>query len=144
MIVLGVDYGRAHVGVALGDTETNLAVPLATVEERNEELVIAALRDLARTHSATTVVVGLPVALSGTESSHGFRQEVESFAKRLHQATNLPTVLIDERFSSAAAVTLQREGSRADEHALAAAVILQMYLDRAGQNSKVAESAENF
>jgi putative Holliday junction resolvase len=127
MTVLGVDYGAAHVGLALGDSELKLAVPLRTLHDLSFTAAVAAVGKVARAEHVAVVVVGSPRTLSGRAPASApaarFRSAVET-------ALSLPVVAVDERLTTKAASALRRTGGDADEHALAAALILQTYLDR--------------
>src|SRR3989338_7207917 len=136
MIILGLDYGRAHVGIALGATETALALPLATITYEAPDDLQQRLVRLVHEHRVEHIVVGLPVTWPEDRSKPGMREEVESFAAQLRHSLRLPVTLVDERRTSRGAGELQRGGSRVDEHALAAALILQTYLDQEGRRQQ--------
>lgn len=133
MTLLGVDYGRAHVGLAIGESVTGLAVPLATLHHRPRPLLLDDLRTVISRHRVTRVVVGVPVTWPEDRSRPGMREEAEAFAVALHEASRLPVELVDERLTSRGAAQLAKAAGRnggGDEHALAAMLILQTYLDR--------------
>jgi putative Holliday junction resolvase len=69
------------------------------------------------------VIVGLPLSLSGEDSSQ--TREAREFAARLEQAVAIPVELYDERFTT---VIAQRAGGRASEDSRAAAVLLENWL----------------
>jgi len=98
VIVLGVDYGQARVGVALCDTASGLPRGLATLVRHGRERTLAQIADLARRHGATQVVVGVPLAPDGGVGMRG--QQARNFARDLERASGLPVALQDERDSS--------------------------------------------
>jgi putative Holliday junction resolvase len=140
---LAVDYGRARIGLAIADPETQLPRPLLTLERVNRNEDMRRLRELAREHGVRQVVVGLPLRLDGTRGE--MAEEATRFASRVHKQLGLPVDMIDERLTSWEAERLLEEQSgrvlhdtkhpkkghgstRASVDAVAAAVILKEYL----------------
>ena len=113
MRVLGIDYGRRRIGLALSDEEGILASPLPTyVRERSEARDIAALSSLIDKHGVTAVVIGLPLNMNGSRGE--MAREAEAFADRIRQETALPVEPFDERLTSSEAerVLLEAEAGR--------------------------------
>ena len=135
MRVLGIDYGRRRIGLALSDEEGILASPFPTyVRGRSEVRDIAALTSLIDKHGVTAVVVGLPLNMDGSRGE--MAREVEEFADRIRQETALPVHLFDERFTSSEAervlleANLPRRRRKELRDSLSAVLILQGHLDR--------------
>lgn len=121
MKYLGIDFGLRKIGIALGDDVTNIAAPLEVVEN-NEDLLVY-LATMVEQEDIDSVIVGLPSREQG-EVTKEFVQELERIVK-------VPVYLEDESYSSVESQRLQKEyGSRVEEDALAAMLILQAYLDR--------------
>lgn len=138
MRVLGIDYGRRRIGLALSDEEGILASPFPTyVRGRSEARDITALTSLIDKHGVTAVVVGLPLNMNGSRGE--MAHEVEAFADRIRQETALPVELFDERLTSSEAervlleADLPRRRRKELRDSLSAVLILQGHLDR--QNS---------
>jgi putative Holliday junction resolvase len=144
---LALDVGERRTGVALGEV---LARPLMTLKRRSKEQDFAAIGRLVREHGIDTVVVGLPLNMDG---SRGFQaQKVERYAQLLKSALRemglaVDLVLWDERLTTEQAEQAMIDVGRsrhgvASRHqrvdAVAAAVILQSYLD---QKAEVPSSA---
>lgn len=133
MRVLGVDFGLRRLGLALSDPGEVVATPLRSVSVATVRDAPAAVAAVAEEVEAAAVVVGVPLGLEGEESRPEVRR-VERFAKALRRETGLPVHLVDESMSSREAETRtgagSRRTSRADAHAVAAAFILQRWLDR--------------
>lgn len=133
MRVLAVDFGLRLLGLAVSDSGGALASPLRTLRVTTVRDAPAAVAEVAREVEAAAVVVGVPLGLEGEESRPEVRR-VERFAKALRKETGLSVHLVDESLSSREAAELTgRVGRRAigvDDHAAAAAVILQRWLDR--------------
>ena len=136
--ILGLDLGERRIGVAISDPERRLAVPLRILERQDDAADTQAIIDIARTEEVTTLVVGHPITLAGAAGAQA--QRVEAFADRLAKASGLPLELWDERFTSVQAERRpadprkggtkrgRRRPAPADD--LAAAILLQSYLDR--------------
>jgi len=96
--ILGIDYGRARIGLAIADAATSLPQPLDTLERINRNEDMRRLREIARDHAVKQIVVGLPLRLDGT---HGdMAEEATRFAERIRKQLGLPVEMIDERLTS--------------------------------------------
>jgi putative Holliday junction resolvase len=133
---MGVDYGEVRIGLALSDETGTLASPLATLRRRRgKRPPLGEIEGAARTHEVQTLVIGLPLELSGEESE--WTREVREVARKLGERLGIPVHLVDERMSSVRAERAIRsiglpksrreEKSRIDS--AAAAIILQSWLD---------------
>lgn len=132
--ILGLDAGERRIGIAISDPEGRVAVPLRVLERRSDAADEQAIAETARAEGVELIVVGLPLSLDGTAGPQA--RIVQEFAGRLGRATGLPIAFCDERLTSvqaerAPAGTRRRAGRRrAPADDLAAAIILQSYLDR--------------
>lgn len=124
MKYLGIDYGEAKIGLAIGDDETRLALPYKIISNSGDEKLFNELKDLIRAEAVDVVVVGFPLNLRGQISPQTSR--VEHFFDQLKEHVATPVVLHDERFSSREAKKLNA-GKRDDD--VAAMIMLQNYLD---------------
>lgn len=131
MRVLGIDYGGKKIGLAFGDSEARVAVPLDVVPNAGD----ATIRAFARRVSAEDidlVVVGVPLS-TGAHHSSAQLEKTRAFIGLLRAALTVPVVEEDESFTTAESIRLQREeGAQADEDALAAMLVVQAYLDQHG------------
>jgi putative Holliday junction resolvase len=132
MRVLGLDVGDRRIGVAVSDSDTRLAIPLTTIVRKGPAADTGEISDLIAREDITLLVVGLPISLDGTLGPQARR--VEEFVARLRPAVEIPIEFWDERYSTAQADALLRERPRSRkaherQDALAAAIILQDYLD---------------
>jgi putative Holliday junction resolvase len=137
--VLGIDAGERRVGVALSDELRLLASPVTVLEVRNGLApVLDALVELARREGVGQLVVGLPLNADGSEGRQAKR--ARDFARVAERVVGVPVELWDERLSTQEAeVVLRAQGrnmrrvrQKGQLDAIAAAVILQDYLDHAG------------
>jgi putative Holliday junction resolvase len=129
---LALDYGSARCGAALSDPTGTLATPIDPVERPGSDAGLARIAELVRERSVETVVVGLPLTLSGGESDQ--TAEARAFAKRLAEiVAPVPVRLHDERLTTAQA---RRAGGSASEDSRAAAHLLQAWLDAVGDDAR--------
>jgi putative Holliday junction resolvase len=132
--ILGVDWGEVRIGLALSDESQTLATPLETLVRRaGKRLPLTRLLDLISLHHPVGVVVGLPLSPEGTEEESA--SAARAMADTIARYTSLPLQLWDERMSTARALAAIWEqggsprGRKKDVDALAAAVLLQHFLD---------------
>jgi putative Holliday junction resolvase len=125
--VLALDYGSARCGVALSDPTGTLATPLPVVERPGTKRGIGAVAGLVREHGVKTVVVGLPLGLSGDDTDQ--TRETRAWAGELEARLGgrAEVVLEDERFTTRMA---ERFGGEGDEDSRAAAHLLEGWLAR--------------
>lgn len=153
MRALGVDYGQRRIGLALSDATGMLARPWKTIARVGNpsqvaQTIAAELNALARDDEPVgVVVIGHPRRLDGQANEQTAR--VEQVADRLRQLGAAPVVLQDERLSSREAESLLagREPDwrkrKAQLDAMAAAVILQDYLDSQPRASRADAASED-
>ena len=141
MRVLALDMGDKRVGVAISDPSQVLARSLKVIQRGSPQGDFAAVSHLVEEHEVERVVVGYPRSLDGTVGEQA--EKVERYAEGLAKALDVPVVLWDERFSTVSAERLMREAGlrgrkrRERVDAVAAAVILQDYLDSEIQSPKL-------
>jgi putative Holliday junction resolvase len=123
--VLALDYGAARTGVAVSDATGTLARPVGVVERAASDAGLDRLVALVAEYEAEVVVVGLPLTLRGERGEQA--RETEAFVAALAARLDVPVELEDERFTTTLA---QQSGGRAPEDALAAAHLLQGWLER--------------
>lgn len=123
MRVLAIDHGNARCGCALCDPTGTIVRPIDPVEPPD----VAAIAAIVARERVERVVVGLPVGLDGSEGEQA--AIVRSFSTDLEGALDVPVDLYDERLTTVLAGASRRAGARAAEDSLAAAHLLQSYLD---------------
>jgi putative Holliday junction resolvase len=128
---IGVDVGKARIGVARCDPHALLATPVATVPRGDGDL--AAIARVAAELEATEIVVGLPLSLSGARTAS--TDDAVAFAGKLAAQVGLPVRLVDERLSTVTAQHALRASGRNSRNSrpvidqVAAVIILQHALD---------------
>ncbi|HEX6829021.1 MAG TPA: Holliday junction resolvase RuvX [Burkholderiales bacterium] len=99
--VLAFDFGEKRIGVAVGDRALGIAHPVTTIQAQSNEQRLAAAAALVAEWTPALLVVGLPLQPDGAE--HEMTRGARRFANRLRERFRLETVLVDERYTSAAA-----------------------------------------
>ena len=128
MKLLGIDFGTKRIGLALGDTDTKLALPFRTIE--NDGRVFDNLKKITETDLIESFVVGKPISLSGHDTGDTI-DAVKDFSAKIREKTGLPIIFEDERFTSDMADSMMKlYGEKADRDSVAAMIILQSYLDK--------------
>jgi putative holliday junction resolvase len=122
---LALDFGAARTGVAVSDATGTLARPVCVVERAGSDAGLDRVASLVAEHEAEVVVVGLPLTLRGERGEQARATEV--FVDALRSRLDVPVETEDERFTTTLA---QQTGGRAPEDALAAAHLLQGWLER--------------
>jgi putative Holliday junction resolvase len=135
--VLGLDLGRARVGVAVDDELGSMAHPRGVLSGKDRAKLLGAIDAVARREGATRIVVGLPVDMRGHEGDAAKNARV--MAQAIADATGLEVELWDERMTTLVAaralagseVRGDKAKRRIDE--AAAVAILQSWLDARGR-----------
>ncbi len=135
MRILAVDYGSKRIGLALSDETHTIASPVGYISARPLDKVMDELKKISATHKVGLIIIGLPLNMDGTEGPAAV--EVREFAALVEKTINTPVKLIDERLTTVAAERLliegrlRREKRKLKRDAMAAAILLQGYLDSA-------------
>ena len=132
--LLGVDWGERRIGLALSDETRTLAQPLTTLTRRSgKRFPMREFLALVEQHAVTGVVVGLPLDQEGAEAEAA--AAARALAADIARHSGQPVELWDERLTTARALRAVRamggstRGRKDDVDALAAALLLQHYLD---------------
>jgi putative holliday junction resolvase len=135
--LLAIDYGERRIGLAISDPLGIIASPAGFIVRRlGKRPPIAELVRRATELEARGFVLGLPLDENGSDTPRAL--EVRRIAEELARRTALPVELVDERFTTAAALRAVREmggttrNRKGDVDALAATVLLQHALARRG------------
>ena len=131
--LLAFDFGTKRIGIAVGNTISSTAQPLTTIDDEKNDARFATIASLIEEWGPAALVVGLPCNDDGTP--HAMTALSRRFANRLKGRFNLPTLLVDERYTSAAASSVldeagihgRKQKSLIDQYA--AQQILQAYFD---------------
>ena len=128
---IGVDVGRARVGVARCDPDGLLATPVETVQR--DEAAIRRVAAIADEHDALEILVGLPLNMRGEDTAS--TTDAREFAAGIVAASARPVRLVDERLSTVSAHAALRDSGRSQRSSrsivdqVAAVVLLQQAID---------------
>jgi putative Holliday junction resolvase len=140
--VIGLDVGSKRIGVAASDELAMIATPRGAIRRQSYNKDAAAIAALVDELQADRIVLGLPLGLSGRPTAQ--TQRVQQFADMLSTRLSVPVELWDERLTTTLAyqmvpLSLQdRKSGYVD--AVAAALILQGFLDSRGSSSEPSSS----
>ncbi|MFY9469738.1 MAG: Holliday junction resolvase RuvX [Solirubrobacterales bacterium] len=126
MRVLALDHGRARCGCAMSDPTGTLVRPLAAIARPDSGDGIEAIARLVARHRPAEIVVGLPLLESGSEGSQA--AAARAFAGRLSAIVEPPVRLHDERYTTRQARDSRAFGASSEIDSLAAAHLLEAYL----------------
>lgn len=128
--ILSLDFGLARTGVAIGNTVSGGARPLATIETTENAMRFARIGEFIAEWRPDLLVVGLPLDPAGVDTPLTVR--VRRFGQQLRGRFGLPVEFVDERYSSAVAEDALKPGrdQKSKIDAAAAAIILQAWLDQ--------------
>ena len=130
--ILGLDFGRARIGVAISDELQMLAHPLETIPANKEPA--SRVAEIVREKQVHHVVAGVPRQMNGQIGTAA--TEVLKFVEKLRAILSCPVVTWDERLTTVAAHRALRDAgkktrdTRSYVDQVAAQMILQTYLDR--------------
>jgi putative Holliday junction resolvase len=128
--LLGFDYGRRRIGVAVGPRLTRSAPPLTTVRARDGKPDWSAITRLIEEWKPDALVVGIPYHMDGTEQD--MTHAAKKFCRQLEGRYRLPVHQAEERLSSWVVESRlsAREQANTDIDAMSAQVILQDWLQQ--------------
>ena len=128
---IGIDVGKARIGVAKCDPDGMLATPVETVAR--DERAITRIREIAAEYSTLEYVIGLPMNLRGEETPS--TADARAFAAELAADGAIAVRMVDERLSTVSAHSALRASGRTQKNSrsvvdqVAAVVILQHAID---------------
>jgi putative Holliday junction resolvase len=140
MRILALDAGTKRIGLAISDELKLIAQPLEFIPAEPFDAFIERVKKILDGKPCELILVGLPRNMDGTYGPAS--EKVREFVTRLTGAVPIPVRTWDERLTSAQAnrVLLQGNVRRADRKqkvdAMAAAILLQSFLDAGGGNVK--------
>jgi len=119
--------------VALSDPDGILASPLTIINRQDDEAAVEAIINIVNQHEVGRIIVGLPRSMDGSLGKQA--EKVKDFTGKLRSCVEVPVEFRDERLTTVSARRLIREArvkrnrKKTRDDAIAAALILQGYLD---------------
>lgn len=132
--IMGLDVGDKTIGVAVSDLMGLTAQGVKTIKRVGKKKDIEALKEIIKERQVNKIVSGLPKNMNGTLGPQG--EKVIKFCELLEEETGIKIEYWDERLSTVAAErtliqgNVRRENRKGVIDMVAAAIILQGYLDR--------------
>jgi len=144
--ILALDLGEKRIGLAVSDENGIIAQPIGFIKRRDWRKDIQTLKEHILNYNAAKLVIGLPKSLDGTMGPKA--KLALEFAKRLEGELDEEIILWDERLTTAQAKRVLIQGGvrrrkrKLVIDKLAAALILQNYLDYLKENSLAKKTKE--
>ena len=119
--------------MALSDPQGILASPFTIIDRSDDTTDIEAIIDIVRQQQVGRIIVGLPRSMNGSTGKQA--EKVQAFTQKLCDHTEVPVEFSDERLTTVSAkrlmqaVNTKRTKKKVRHDAIAAALILQGYLD---------------
>ena len=138
--ILAVDWGERRIGLAISDPQGIIAVGLDPLTVTGHDMAATRVAEIARESEAESIVVGLPLLMSGIRGEAA--ESAERFAALVAKRSGLPVDTYDERLTSAMSqrrlretgVRTGHERGRVDQGA--AIVLLESYLMRLASRAR--------
>ncbi|MBQ2723427.1 MAG: Holliday junction resolvase RuvX [Clostridia bacterium] len=132
--ILCLDVGDVRIGLAMSDIMKIIANPLETLKRKNSQADFDYILNVCKQNDVELILSGLPLSLNGQENPQ--TQKTREFIEQLQSQTNIPIKFVDERLTTVSAQRvliesgMRRENRKNVVDKVAAAIILQGYLDR--------------
>ncbi len=124
MKLLGIDYGEKRVGIAVADTEANMAFPKAVLP--NNKFLMGEIKNMCKGYGVEKIILGESKDFKGKDNK--IMKDIEMFKKMLEIDLDVSVEYMPEFMTSTQALHLQEDTKLLD--ASAATIILQSYLDK--------------
>jgi len=134
MRILAIDHGSKRMGIAISDELKMIAQPLEYIPAEPGVRLFARLNQLVQEKQVELIVVRLPRNMNGSYGSAA--EKVQQFIEELKADVSVPIRVLDERLTSTQANRIliqgavRREKRREKVNQMAAAILLQSFLDR--------------
>jgi putative Holliday junction resolvase len=131
--IIALDLGEKRIGIAISDPDRIIASPMCVVNHVSRKTDVDAVLRIVKENEANHVVIGNALGENGEETRQS--RHAQRFLEAMHAVSDLPVTLWDESFSTNTAqatrvnMGVSREKRRGHLDDLAAAIILQSYLD---------------
>ena len=136
MRILSLDHGTVRIGVAVSDEMKIIATPLEFIPTEPFDKALARLQQLIHEKEVELILIGMPRNMDGTYGPA--TEKVKEFIANLQPHITTPIKTWDERLTSAQAnrvmiqSNVRRDQRKQNVDAMAAAILLQSYLDAQG------------
>ena len=134
MRILGIDYGKKRIGLAVGDFESKLALPLETFLSQGIRRNVDYISQIVDLKGVDTIVLGMPLNMDGTQGKRA--KDTLFFGSVLQKVLKITVAYMDERLTSIEANEKLKEAKVHPKDRkpildqVAAQIILQEYIDK--------------
>ena len=125
--IIGVDWGKKNIGVAVGDLKLKIAHPLCVISSNSNEILKKKFLELLKEWTPVNVVYGLPFHENG--SKHELMPVIKKFALSIFKKYNSEYCFINEAFSSNSASNLKLKSKNKKIDSLSAMIILDDFFN---------------
>jgi len=132
--ILGIDYGKKRIGLAISDIMGIIAQPFDVIESKGLANDVINVLKIAKDKEVTTIVVGIPKNMNNTEGQ--MAETAKTFVEELKKQIEIQIEVMDERLTTVQAermlteeANISREKRKGVRDKIAATFILQTYLD---------------
>lgn len=126
--ILGIDYGRGKIGLALADEQLKIATPYKIIKNSNKKNILRELKQICREEDIKQIIIGEPSRL--TNNNQEMIIEIKKFIKEIKTFLKISIKLEDERMTTKMAKVLLKGTKTKNDDSVAAMIILQGYLDK--------------
>ncbi|MBI4653080.1 Holliday junction resolvase RuvX [Candidatus Kuenenbacteria bacterium] len=134
--ILGIDYGKSKIGLALADKQLKIAMPYKIIKNKGKKIVLQELKKICEQENVTQIVLGQPSQLTDNPEERVYRvnnqqiiMEIKKFFKEAKKFLKIPIDFENERMTTKMAKTLLKGSKIKDDDSVAAMIILQDYLE---------------
>lgn len=128
MNYLGIDYGEKKIGLAIGNDETRIAVPLEITDGSDQRRFADYLTTLIIRENINALIVGIPELSKERNKEH--YEKVKAFSTFIQERVAIPVIEVDESFTTKEAQQLLGAKNRGRDDAVAAMLLVQQVLER--------------
>lgn len=128
-MLLGIDWGKKKIGLALSDKKNKIAFPFKTLKNKSQTSTLEKIKEICEKNSVERVILGLPQSFDGEE--HETAKKVRSFGQKLKKTLNIDLKYENEIFTSK--IAQAKSNQNIDKRA--ASIILQSYIDKKNKQS---------
>ncbi|PKL71984.1 Holliday junction resolvase RuvX, partial [Candidatus Kuenenbacteria bacterium HGW-Kuenenbacteria-1] len=102
--ILGFDYGKSKIGLALADEQLKIALPYKTIKNKGEKNLFEELKKICKEEDVKQIIIGEPSQL--TDNNQEIIMEIKLFAKKVNDFLKIPINFKDERMTTKMAKVL--------------------------------------
>lgn len=98
MRLLGIDFGRKRIGLAVAESGNKIAFPRVTISKSTDAVLFSNLKKMCELEKIEKIIVGKPLLLDGREDEH--TKAAITFGKRVQTELHIPVDFVDERLTT--------------------------------------------